>query len=489
MPRQTRETFASRMDPVVPRVLRHLEAAGYTAYLVGGAVRDLVMGRRPVDYDLTWSGRPEELLSGALGGRAHPTGLAHGTVTWVVDGVALEVTTFRREGGYSDHRHPDKVTFVSDIREDLARRDLTINAMAWSPTEGLVDPFGGREDLLARRIRTVGDPERRFREDALRILRTLRFAARLEGTVDPETAAAVRRGTPDLAHVARERILTEWLELLTEPGAAAMLVAFEGVVRGIFPKAMSMLCPTPQRDDKATPGRKAAREALPAIFAKLPPRADLRWPALCLLPLTDDGSCPTTSALTPSAIMAAFLEDAPVATSFRSTCEGLTASAEHVIRDLRCQAAMTETYWIRALDRLPLPISPQDLYTLLQSVAPWVQGASPRLRDASPRLQGVSTRGQSAFPWLEAFAALFDETGELRAEIPRSRRDLAVRGKDLIAWGVPEGPEVGRALDRLWEAVADGRTVNRREALAHTWRTLAPPGQPPTDEKCEKADR
>ena len=152
-----------------------LQAAGYDAYLVGGCVRDALLGREPGDWDITTAALPEQVEAVFAGERIIETGLKHGTVTLLLDGTALEITTFRTEAGYSDHRHPDAVAFTPSLIEDLARRDFTINAMAWNPTEGIVDPFGGRADIDACLIRCVGDPCARFNEDALRILRALRF--------------------------------------------------------------------------------------------------------------------------------------------------------------------------------------------------------------------------------------------------------------------------------------------------------------------------
>ncbi|MBQ9058758.1 MAG: HD domain-containing protein [Atopobiaceae bacterium] len=204
------------------RVIDVLEAAGHEAWFVGGCVRDALLGTIPHDFDITcsahWSNTAEALrLSGIA---VHETGIAHGTVTAVVMGQPIEVTTYRTEGTYSDHRHPDRVQFVSDIREDLARRDFTINAMAWHPTRGLLDPFGGAQDLQAGFIRAVGDPDTRFSEDALRLLRALRFSCRYDFALEKKTAAALVRHIPELEHIARERIGAE-LDIIVRSGHAA----------------------------------------------------------------------------------------------------------------------------------------------------------------------------------------------------------------------------------------------------------------------------
>ena len=224
-------------DPRALAVLEALERAGHQAVLVGGCVRDALGGRAPHDYDGASSALPQEVLA-LCGGRFRciPTGLAHGTVTVVSGGLPVEVTTFRREGTYSDHRHPDGVQYTRRLEEDLARRDFTVNAMAWSPEAGLIDPFGGRRDLAAGVIRCVGEPDRRFQEDALRVLRGLRLAAQLDFRLEPDTAAALRRNTPLLSYVAWERIQAEFLRLLCSPGAERILLDFPETVCQIVPE-------------------------------------------------------------------------------------------------------------------------------------------------------------------------------------------------------------------------------------------------------------
>ena len=190
------------------RVLRTLEAAGFEAWVVGGWVRDALLGAPMHDVDVTTSAtwQETERVLADSGIEVHKTGIAHGTVTAVVEGQPVEVTTYRVEGSYSDRRHPDEVRFIRDVREDLARRDFTVNAMAYHPERGLLDLFGGREDLSSGMIRAVGDPYRRFEEDALRVLRAVRFACRLGFDVEPRTQAALVACAPELDGIARERV-------------------------------------------------------------------------------------------------------------------------------------------------------------------------------------------------------------------------------------------------------------------------------------------
>ncbi|MBF0580113.1 CCA tRNA nucleotidyltransferase [Erysipelotrichaceae bacterium RD49] len=196
----------------VKDVMETLEKHGFEAYLVGGCVRDALPKNKPHDFDLTTSARPEQVME--LFDKTIPTGIAHGTVTVMTSDGPVEVTTFRKEGEYRDHRHPDFVDFVGDIKEDLARRDFTINAMAWNPKTGLVDPFGGRQDLQKGIVRAVGDPSKRFEEDALRMLRAYRFAGRYGFDLDPKTREAIQALAPTIANVAVERVVEEVQQIL-----------------------------------------------------------------------------------------------------------------------------------------------------------------------------------------------------------------------------------------------------------------------------------
>ena len=212
-----------KLDPGAALLLDALHGAGHAAYAVGGCVRDSLLGLDPHDWDLCTSARPEQVMALFGEEKCIPTGLQHGTVTVKQGGRLYETTTFRTEGAYSDGRHPDAVCFVPEVREDLARRDFTINAMAYSAEEGLIDPFGGRDDLAAHLVRAVGEPERRFEEDALRILRLYRFAARFGFAIDPATGVAARALGPHLDCVSAERIQEELLKLLAAPRPGSYL--------------------------------------------------------------------------------------------------------------------------------------------------------------------------------------------------------------------------------------------------------------------------
>ena len=216
-------------------VLHTLENAGYEAYVVGGCVRDSILGRKPDDWDITTSAKPEQVK--ALFHRTVDTGLQHGTVTVLMEKEGYEVTTYRVDGEYEDGRHPKEVTFTASLEEDLKRRDFTINAMAYNPSRGLVDLFGGLEDIQGKIIRCVGDPLERFTEDALRIMRAVRFSAQLGFTIEDETRKALGVLAPNLKHVSAERIQVELVKLLVSPHPDYLRVAYEtGITAEFLPE-------------------------------------------------------------------------------------------------------------------------------------------------------------------------------------------------------------------------------------------------------------
>ena len=217
----------------IEKICTSLEEKGFAAYAVGGCVRDILLGQVPSDYDVTTSALPEEIK--AIFSHSVDTGIAHGTVTVVLPEGNVEVTTFRTDGTYKDSRHPDGVTFVSEIEADLQRRDFTVNAMAYSPKRGFCDPFGGRADLDNKILRAVGDPTSRFSEDALRILRLYRFAAQLSFSMEEETEKAARKLSHSLGAISRERIFAELSKLLAF-ATAKDLQNTESIFKAVMPE-------------------------------------------------------------------------------------------------------------------------------------------------------------------------------------------------------------------------------------------------------------
>ena len=228
--------MAFTLPSYVSLALEKLNNHGFEAYVVGGCVRDSLMGRAPNDWDITTDALPEQLLSTFAEYRVIPTGLQHGTVTVLIDDHPLEITTYRIDGTYSDNRHPDSVSFTRSLREDLARRDFTINALAYHPQTGIVDHFSGLADLDNRQIVCVGDPEKRFTEDALRILRALRFSAQFGFPIEKMTAKAIHRLAPLLRRIAVERVQSELVKLLCGEYVRDVMLAFPDVIGIILPE-------------------------------------------------------------------------------------------------------------------------------------------------------------------------------------------------------------------------------------------------------------
>ena len=399
----TAETISFPLDPGAAALLTRLHAAGHAAYAVGGCVRDSLLGQTPHDWDLCTSATPEQVLE--LFGKAHciPTGLQHGTVTVKHGGELYEITTFRTEGAYSDGRHPDHVAFVPDVKEDLARRDFTINAMAYNAEEGLIDPFGGQNDLAAGIVRAVGEPQRRFEEDALRILRLYRFAARFGFAIDPATGQAARALCRHLDCVSEERIAEELSRLLAAPAPGAYLEA--EVLAVIFPEL----------DAAELPESRRILDALESGMEHVPVRL-----AALLCPLGEAGARAALKRLKCSNALTG-----TVATLVREAAAGMPG------------AALTLTAR-RFLSRY-------DLATITDLTA---------LCSARHPEQA------------EAFAALQQEAARLVETNACCRiNQLAVNGRDLMDAGIRPGPGLRRVLDALLEQVLTGQLPNEKAAL------------------------
>ena len=220
----------------ITKAIDRLEKHGHSAYAVGGCIRDSIMGREPNDWDMTTSATPDEIQKTFAGFRTIPTGIKHGTVTVLISSHPVEITTMRVDGKYSDNRHPEKVTFTRRIEDDLSRRDFTVNAIAYNPHSGIVDPFGGQEDIEKKLIRCVGDADTRFSEDALRILRAVRFSSVLGFDIDLDTAKSVIRNRSLLDNISNERIRVELLKLLCGKNVETVLTKYKKVIFQIIPE-------------------------------------------------------------------------------------------------------------------------------------------------------------------------------------------------------------------------------------------------------------
>ncbi|MBQ5566749.1 MAG: tRNA nucleotidyltransferase [Oscillospiraceae bacterium] len=264
-----------RVPDYVNMVMRALRDSGYRVYLVGGCVRDLLRAAQPADYDLTTDAHPEQMLA-LFGASAHPTGLQHGTVTVVSEGHPIEITTMRRDGAYRDNRHPEQVSFTGRIEDDLARRDFTVNAMAMAEDGALIDPFDGRKDLAEKTLRCVGNARVRFEEDALRMLRLLRFAAVLGFSVEKETARAAREACARLRTIAAERVYAELNKLLCGENVTKVLLSFPEVLGAVIPEIL----PCVGFDQRNPHHCFDVWEHTARSVGFVPPQRELRWTML-----------------------------------------------------------------------------------------------------------------------------------------------------------------------------------------------------------------
>lgn len=423
-------------------VLLRLEAAGFEAWLVGGCVRDRLMGLVPHDYDITTSARPEEVMAVFSGCRVLETGLKHGTVTLLHDGEPLEITTFRAETGYSDHRHPDEVRFTRSLRDDLSRRDFTMNSIAMDARGAVYDPFGGAADIAAGRIRAVGDSARRFEEDALRILRGLRFSAVLGFAIDGETRAAMEQKKELLRYVSAERCLAELTKLLCGQNVRPVLLENAHILGAVLPE----LLPMAGFDQRNYHHIYDVLEHTARVVENVPPVPALRWAAL----LHDAGK------------PRCFTQDAAGVGHFYGHAELGRQLAAQALGRLRADNATRKTVdeLIRCHDT---PIEPTEkaVRRALARLTPEGFTALMQLKRADNLAQSPDFRGrQQEYDRIEAVAADL-----LAHESCFSLRSLAVNGRDLMALGIPAGPGLGQLLNELFEAVLSGRLPNERACL------------------------
>ena len=434
-----------RMDEGAAELLDTLHRAGYAAYVVGGCVRDSLLGLTPHDWDLCTSALPQQVMELFGAQRCIPTGLQHGTVTVKQSGALYEITTFRTEGTYTDGRHPDEVHFVPDVREDLARRDLTINAMAYNEKEGLVDPFGGQADLQSGIVRAVGVPRQRFTEDALRILRLYRFAARFGFAIDPPTAQAAQELCAHLDCVSVERIEEELAKLLSAPAPAAYLN--EKILLVILPELSS----------EALAAAKPVVDACPAGAENLPIRL-----AALLLSLGEDGIRRTLKRLRCSN---ALIEEAAVLVREARGCDGSFLFGHDSGHSIARPIAFG--------NRVP----PQRTVLRETTVTPGFTIYARRLlgRYNLCTVQRIAALGTALQPEHAAdFAALSELAEQLDADGVCCRvSQLAVNGRDLMAAGVPAGPGIRKVLEALLDGVIREEYPNERQALLAAVQQLA----------------
>ena len=425
----------------VAEVLVRLKDAGHQASIVGGCVRDSLMGLAPQDWDVATSALPEETEQALKGLRVLETGIRHGTVTALYGGMEIEITTYRIDGEYSDSRHPDSVIFTRSLKDDLARRDFTVNAMAYDGME-VIDYYGGKEDLRNRIIRCVGDPEKRFREDSLRILRGLRFSACLVFAIEPNTSDSMYQNKELLQGLAAERITTELSKLLCGKDAARILRGYASVLGVILPEILPAIGFEQHNPHHCYDVWEHTLHSLDAVEADL---------VLRLTMLLHDLGKPHC-----------YTRDEEGTGHFYGHGKISLRLAENVVKRLKLDR--------ETASQVCLLVKQHDTRLVLEPS--WIKRQLRRFGERYFRqllkVKAADCMAQSAI----CQHRLMDikRAEEMLEEILREEqcfrlKDLALNGSDLTALGIPEGPKIGVILNRLLDQVIDGGCQNERETL------------------------
>lgn len=431
-----------RLPEHVTFILHTLEAAGFEGYAVGGCVRDALLGREPQDWDITTNAHPLQVKE--LFRRTIDTGLQHGTVTVMLDHTGYEVTTYRIDGEYEDGRHPKEVSFTGSLREDLMRRDFTINAMAYNETDGLVDLFEGKEDLERGMIRCVGDPKERFSEDALRMMRAIRFSAQLGFAIDPQTLEAVCALSDTIEKISAERIQTELLKTLTSAHPDAVRIFYEmGLSAHFLPELDAMM-----ETDQNNP-HHCYSVGEHTLHSLLHVKADKVLRLTMLLHDVAKPQCKTT-------------DEAGIDHFHGHPAQG-AQMARVILRRLKLDndTVARVTQLIRWHDDNP-PLTERNVRRAVYRVGSAQYPAIFAVKRADILAQSDYQR-EEKLSYVDAYETLYTQILEKNQCL--SIRDLAVNGADLLAAGVPQGRQIGEYLDQLLQLVLEQPELNTREYL------------------------
>lgn len=431
------------MPKNVDTAINLLQSAGFEAYAVGGCVRDSLLGKTPNDWDITTSAKPEDMKSVFADFHCIDTGIKHGTVTVVIVGEPLEITTFRLDGEYEDNRHPKSVTFTSDLGADLGRRDFTVNAMAYSKMTGTVDLFGGQNDLKNKIIRCVGDPDRRFNEDALRILRALRFASALDFEIEEKTAQSLLKNCALLGNISEERIAKELLKLVCGKGAKRILTDFAPVLFEILPELQPMY---KNSHDNPHHCYDIYEHTLIAVES-IDPEPTLRFAML----LHDCGK--------------------PAVKKFDENGVAHFYGHQRISAELSAQILARLKVSNKFRDEILFLVSNHDRWELYENTEKMPRYLSKFGLDGVLKLLKVMRADVLAQSpeyryRLDQIADAEETAKNLAAQKPcLSLSELQINGRTLMDIGIPQGRKLGAVLAQLLDEVIDGVTKNTQEAL------------------------
>ena len=431
------------MPKNVDTAINLLQSAGFEAYAVGGCVRDSLLGKTPNDWDITTSAKPEDMKSVFADFHCIDTGIKHGTVTVVIDGEPLEITTFRLDGEYEDNRHPKSVTFTSDLGADLGRRDFTVNAMAYSKMTGTVDLFGGQNDLKNKIIRCVGDPDRRFNEDALRILRALRFASALDFEIEEKTAQSLLKNCALLGNISEERIAKELLKLVCGKGAKRILTDFAPVLFEILPELQPMY---KNSHDNPHHCYDIYEHTLIAVES-IDPEPTLRFAML----LHDCGK--------------------PAVKKFDENGVAHFYGHQRISAEISAQILARLKVSNKFRDEILFLVSNHDRWELYENTEKMPRYLSKFGLDGVLKLLKVMRADVLAQSpeyryRLDQIADAEEIAKNLAAQKPcLSLSELQINGRTLMDIGIPQGRKLGAVLAQLLDEVIDGVTKNTQEAL------------------------
>ena len=431
------------MPKNVDTAINLLQSAGFEAYAVGGCVRDSLLGKTPNDWDITTSAKPEDMKSVFADFHCIDTGIKHGTVTVVIDGEPLEITTFRLDGEYEDNRHPKSVTFTSDLGADLGRRDFTVNAMAYSKMTGTVDLFGGQNDLKNKIIRCVGDPDRRFNEDALRILRALRFASALDFEIEEKTAQSLLKNRALLGKISEERIAKELLKLVCGKGAKRILTDFAPVLFEILPELQPMY---KNSHDNPHHCYDIYEHTLIAVES-IDPEPTLRFAML----LHDCGK--------------------PAVKKFDENGVAHFYGHQRISAEISAQILARLKVSNKFRDEILFLVSNHDRWELYENTEKMPRYLSKFGLDGVLKLLKVMRADVLAQSpeyryRLDQIADAEETAKNLAAQKPcLSLSELQINGRTLMDIGIPQGRKLGAVLAQLLDEVIDGVTKNTQEAL------------------------